>query len=646
ESGRAILAQSAASQTANAGKVAISVASGVLVETGPEGAETIGIKDGNANTLTNAGTITQRNPDSFVIRTDGKGDLAVTNTGTINGSIRKGSGAGAIAFANDPGGRFATGREVNLGPSGRFVNASALSPHGFGSIGTSRFTTGLYQHTADAVTQIDFSFADNRADSIEIDSATIVHRGRIAPNPIAGLPRSNQTGNLGIIRSRTDNGDFSGLSVGSTAVIDYRLQHRLEAGWPASQASGSSRRTSIATDLDYAVDYTPWDGTPQAQSKVGAAARERITRNHTSFGGHIDRLVVARLAELEQGGGDLDFVNDFVWSLLKLPEVIDLVDIYGRFAPGGIFAPADAATFASRRFTNQLYDCPAQESERKDVPDTQDVCAWLRVGGITNRRQRDGLKSGYDEDVFSLSAGAEVRSGDWTLGGALGYEESSLSGTIVSGNGDRMQAGAALSKRFGETTLSGSLSVGHQDFDLRRVVRTPRDRRVSLGDPASTWVSGHLRVKHPVAVGEATVLEPFLDIGLTREWNPGYTETGAGPYSLIVDDSDERFATFNPGLLLNGAFEAFGMDVEATARAGFFGILGNLQRSATVRFAGVGPGGPSFIVRDDSNRRFAELGLALQVAVADDVMIEASVDTLLSETQQEYAGGVQLIMLF
>lgn len=567
-------------------------------------------------------------------------------------SARRVSGfnAAGIVFDNNAGGTFGLGRTVNLGTgsdgvaAGRLQNEGVMSALTVGSIGQSTLTGDLTQSSGGTL-HVDFDFSgDNDLLTVEGGKAVDL-AGTVAPKYNADLPSSGDSGSFAILVSRPGITTNS-LQTSSTATVDYTLSQEA--------ASGGGQQVS----LHYDVHYSPWIGSPQAQTRV-ASSGVTPTANHTSFGAHVDDLVglrqraLAASASVRTFGGalspsadDYAFVDDLVRQLVEMEDVAALIETYDRYASGTIMMNADATLHAALRFNDALAACPTVAVVGTTVLTDDRACAWARLSGIANRRDRDGLMSGYDENVFSLSAGVEVGFADnWSAGAAIGYETFDLSNVQYDDDGYRLMAGAMLAYAFGDTTISGALSGGLSDSDYRREVFTPGGLAYARGDPDLTFISAHARVAHEFAFGEAFV-KPWIDVGLEQQWQGGYTEKGAGPFGLVVDDVSHTFFTINPMLEAGTRFALWGANFEATARAGMLAILGDNNRDAVVRLAGVAVGGPGFEISDDRNEVFAQLGAALEAKVGERVTVGADFDTLLSGDQQIYSGGLRLSVEF
>ncbi len=634
--GRAIFAQSVNGSGSNAA-IEINIDAGAEVSNAYDGGETIALMDGHQNKIVNHGTLLQDsiNTSSYVIRTDGRAALSISNYGMLGGAIRSSlydgdtGTAQAIDITNEAGGSFGLGRHSDLA-GGELTNNGSLSAGAFGVVAQVGIG-GIVTQTASGNTQVDIAFGKAN-DLIDVDdtSKASTFAGTITPHVVSGTPADGHKGQLEIIESK---GDLitTGLSAVSSATVDYGI----------SRGTRSDGYNLVL--LDYKVDYTPWDGDADAQSKVRDSVRGRINANHKSVGDNVRDLIASVQGPPNGSTVNPEFVEDLSLVLLRVGEVEDLVDVYDRYAPGEIFAPVTSARFSSLRFSNELNSCPAISEEGLAVYSHQGGCYWGHVSGTGIERQRDGLSVGYDETVFTISAGAQAEISDgWFAGGALSYELSDMSNDRFSGDGDRFQLGAVLKREIGPTTISASLSGGYSQFDLAREVMTLGGITTAKSDPGTAWVAAHARISHHFDLSQSTYIKPRFDVGVQYTHQDAYTETGAGDFGLVVDAMSNTFVTLNPVLEIGTDFSLGGMSAEANFSAGVLGVIGGNEQSANVRFIGAGSNGPGFTLANDGDDLFVDLNASLIAQLNEQTTLRANVGALIGETQQQYSAGLRL----
>ncbi len=642
EKGRAILAQSASGDGNNA-PITITIAEGATVSSAADSYETIGLFDGQGNEIVNNGSLVMEGgaaASGYVVRTNGTAYLQIENSGLIEGSILTALSSSASAptaaatapqginFLNQEGAVFGLGSTVDLGGgAGALISVGTISAGGKGQIARSALN-GQLQQGAGGQTWVDFDFSGGVDLIVASNGSGNTLVGSVVPNPLSGTPKTGEKGSLAILRSNvglvTDQ-----LTVADTATIDYSLRQR---------TNSQGQETLL---LSYAVDYTPWNGSAEAQSKVPDSVRGIINDNHTAFGDSVSGMIDASTSETD------DFVEELSLFLATTEDVASLVDTYDRYAPGEIFAPSDAALFSSLGFAGHLNSCPQDSSEGSVVFTRQGSCLWLQAAGGGISRQRTGNSIEYDETLYGLSLGGQTAVGEgYFVGLAFGWEHSNLSNERFSGDGSRFQGGIAVKKEIEATTISASFSGGVGNYDLDRGVFTPSGLMTAESSPTTNWISGHARVTQVVDLNEVFYLKPWFDLGVDHQWQGGFSETGAGNYGLDVAGFSQTLVTVNPVLQLGSDFDLFGAQANATASAGLLAIVSGRDRETDVRLRGMGGTGPAYQVSDQARPVFADIGASLNVVVHERAVVSVGGQALLAGHQQEYGGTGRISIFF
>ena len=250
----AILAQS--SSGAGNGDITVDVAPGMIVTGGSGGGSGIQIKDGAANTLTNAGTITTASGiDGFAIRGT-VGDDRITNTWLVIGSVDVQGGANA--FDNKAGAVLQSGTVFNLGAGNTLTNQGFLLPGNYQRVLTTNLS-GNFVQTATGTYGVDLDLKTLTADRVTATGiavvAGIVNINLINPNATARASRPG-TNDIVIVNAA------GGASHAGLALVA-----------PTTAVSGYSLQYPNANDivLRHTITYTPIGMTSGNQLSVGNA---------------------------------------------------------------------------------------------------------------------------------------------------------------------------------------------------------------------------------------------------------------------------------------------------------------------------------------------------------------------------------------
>lgn len=510
-----------------------------------------------------------------------------------------------------------------------------MSAAGVGTIGTSQVTALVTQETR-ATLGVDIEFGaspptSTTADLIQLAGPAAQFAGAVQPNVIGtSLPTSGTTGEVTILEATAGALEASGLVPNNSATVTYMLATATVDGHPA-------------VNLGYDVNYTAWNGSPEERAKVSEKVYRAITRNHTNFGNYMNDLVKARRADIAAGKNELAFVDDLTRYILNIQDVADLVDVYDRFAPATVFAPADAALFSSFGFADLLNSCPDQNAGGTAAFTRDGSCVWAALGGSAGRSQTHGNSVGFDEDAFDAAGGVQFEFLDRMFAGlAFGYQSATLSNDVFSGNGERFHFGGSLKKEWGNTTLSMSLSGGFGPYDLTHRILTPGGAETARSSPDTSWLAAHARFSHVFDVTDNAYVKPWIDAGIDRQWQGAFRSKTGDAYGIDVGASDATFVSVNPMVEVGGVFDVMGMTTEATVRAGALAIVSGDGWSAKARLHGAGGKGPTFTISDDVDTLFARVGAGITTRVNRNVTVELGFDGLFSAHQQDYAGTARL----
>ncbi|MBL8584020.1 MAG: autotransporter outer membrane beta-barrel domain-containing protein, partial [Rhizobiaceae bacterium] len=396
----------------------------------------------------------------------------------------------------------------------------------------------------------------------------------------------------------------------------------------------SSTGAGDAIAVNYAVDTTPWSGPGAAL--VPDDVRLQVNANHDAFGAYVEHLLT--------GAAPGDFAAELGAYVLNRPDAGSLLGTYGNLISEETFAATDATRLSALRFADRLNSCGRRGEDGSIAFDEEGSCGWASVEG--RYLERDGSSAGpaYDERLFGLSAGAQVKVGDGLfLGAALGWETSSLSFDSASGDVDRIQAGVVGKLELGATTIATSIGGGWYGTSLDRMVVTPGGVVTAQGDTDGGFLAAHARVDHRFEVG-SIYLKPTADLGITYLSQGAYDETGAGGYGLSIGSLDATTVSFNPFLEVGGVFTIGGMKANASVRGGVLALFGD-DPSVEASFVGL-PVGPNFAIIDDDESLFADIGAAIDMAVSDRLTVKGSVDALLSGDEQSVGAALRLKLAF
>ena len=468
------------------------------------------IQDGTFATIENEGTITS------VLGTDGiainvvNTTASILNSGTITGQIRK---ASSIELLNQPGGLINAGALLDVD---RLTNQGTISVGGAGPIGTTRITGDLTQSSS-GVIAVDLdprrSGTGGQADRIDIGGKGTLD-GRIDINLLDVW--QSEAGRQSIpILTAEEGFSADGLEVTRSAVAQYRL-HEPVAG---------------ELHLGYEIDFANSDILSKTNDNQDDVAR------------HIHEIYRAE-------GLDEDTARDLI--------AIEKTTTYARIMNDlGAEIAVDnqiATLLTGMRFNDDQLGCGERIGDYRFLDDGQ--CGWVRFGGQRLEQHATNDNLGFNEDSWQIAGGGQVDLGDdWTLGGALSYENSSLNvdDSDASSDGDRYRLGVFAKRRFGATELTGALAFGYSDYDNDR---SPWPGGQLDGDQNLWMYSAQLRAAHQLTSGSWSFI-PRIDLSIDHLSIGGFNESGDGehPFRISHDGQSDTYVSLQPGIDIQTEFE-------------------------------------------------------------------------------------------
>jgi hypothetical protein len=488
------------------GNLTIEILDGMVIGGSGDGAGVL-MADGSLNTLNNYGVIGSIPGASGTAIVSTGGTNVVRNYGTVIGSVDLGFGINA--FLNF--GWIDSGPMLFIGDGNVFINEGILSPGGAGNI-MATLLTGNYAGTADSTLVFDLQFdhGNDLHDVFDV-SGTAVLNGTLALNLVDTqhiMPGRFEHVLVTAGEGITDDGIE--LLVAPSAVVNF------EVFAPGDTEHG----------LRYVVDFAPGE----------------MHHNYMAFGEHINQIQLA--------GGSPDTAS-IVSMLVAAPDEDMLKAAYDRLSPHLYWANQASRVFAGLGFDRMMHSCPVRDGDYRFSREGE--CLWMSVV------ERDVAHEGAEGTLASSETATLTNIGvqtalteHWHGAIAFGHENSDLTiPTYAEREGNTVMLGGILKGRYGPHKLSFSASVGWGDYDTRRYVNVPTPDLIVNGSRDIDTRAAHVQYALELG-GESWYLRPLLDIGYTRISSDGFTEFGSGGVALAVEGDDDDFVTGRAGLQIGG----------------------------------------------------------------------------------------------
>ena len=209
---------------------------------------------------------------------------------------------------------------------------------------------------------------------------------------------------------------------------------------------------------------------------------------------------------------------------------------------------------------------------------------WLKgLYAEVEQRMRDGVE-GYDSDThgFVLGADAELHNGT-VLGLGWAHSNTDTSGRngLVEGDVDFDQLIAYTSRSYANWLFDGQLSYGHgRNESLRRTMG-----ETARADYDSRQRGARAAAGYALALDASTTLTPRFSLDYSHLSLDAYSETGAGPMNLSLDE--QRVERFELGAQaeLGRLTQVNGLMLEPRLTLGIFHDLQGKANSNLAAFA-------------------------------------------------------------
>jgi uncharacterized protein with beta-barrel porin domain len=362
-----------------------------------------------------------------------------------------------------------------------------------------------------------------------------------------------------------------------------------------------------------------------------------LNRNQSVIGDYVNRVQLA--------GGSASFAP-IAAALFAQADVSALGAAYDRLSPEPYLGTVTTPLLPNLKFNNAMLSCRAYDGDFRFVREGE--CGWMSLGGSGLHQDKTFSNIGFNRSAFNIAGGLQKAINEnWHLGFALGYERSWLNANgIAENDGNQAQGGLMLKGRFGDTTISASLSGGHSWYETKRFINLPSPGVTAKGDPQASFVSPHLRLAHAFEQG-AWYLRPLVDLGVTYIHLGGFREGGAGAANLNVRSTSETYVTLQPALEVGGELKITEtMLVRPFAQVGLIHLFTGTTPNVTASLQGAPTGTTPFTVNGKNDKNFGELSLGLDILSKQGINLRVGYTGQFSSHSESHGGSLKLSIGF
>lgn len=588
------------------------------------------IIDGDNNTVSNRGTITTANgvDGGMAIYATGSdllnadlakrqlgGNEAISNFGTVTGSIDLGIGTNSFVNENDGtvAGTFNSGHFVKLGDGNLLTNNGWMSTGGKSKVMTTAINGDMVQGSA-GIYGVDLDLAKSslpgdvalagEADLIDIDG-TLRLAGKVdltLLNMGNALPGEHQ---VVIARSGTELiNDGITLDAPKSIVATYDIFTR------DNLIPGIDTELVLSYGIDFDVDG--------------------LNPNQSAIGDYINAFQLA---------GGSDALEPVVASLFQIPDLETYQETLDKLSPEPYLINETLAMLAGLQFENSLMSCKVQDSV-----DAEGQCAWASVNQRKTERSETDTNLSFAQTSYGLSAGAQARIDEHFVAGIGGSWEDigTESNDTVSSTGNRFQGGAVFKGVWGNTVLAGAITGGWSSQNVSRFVDMPLGPSYVLeGTQDIGFASAHVRLSHSIEQDNWYV-RPMVDVGVTQVSMADFTETG-GPVALEIEGHDETYVTVAPSIEVGGEM-AIGEEaiLRSFLRVGALDVVLGTNPQISAGFVGAPDGVDPFTITGDIDDALFDVTLGFDVIADSGAAFRLTGDAKVGDTIKSYGGSMKI----
>jgi hypothetical protein len=591
----------------------------------------IWVVDGKNNSITNHGLVTTLGgvDDGFAILGGGSdathlgGNESVSNFGTITGSFDLGTGNNS--FTNQTGAFLNAGKFAYVGDGHLLTNAGRLSPGGDGLVRTTALQ-GNWVQTTGATYAVDLDLGQSGVADLEADRVNVVGAGSGTADLDGTLAIAPL--NPGLVLS----GAHSVTLVSAENGVSNTTQAKLALVAPQSAVASYQLVYPDANtiDLAYQVDF----------------AASGLNANQTAFGAHINAIQSLSATQPaptpEIAAARLQLAS----ALFGLPDTAALQQVYDQLAPTAYVANESTTLFSSLTFTDALQSCRMRDGEYRFVREGE--CSWFSAGRAKTDRERTSTNVGFREDNLFLAGGAQwAVSENWRVGLGVSYERSKLDDdTNAHTDGTSGQGGGVVKGRFGNSTISASVTGGRGRYKTERVVSFPGVSESVTGTQWLNYLSAHVRIGH-VFENSTSYIRPLLDVGATRLDQQAFQESGSTVVGLSLDGHKQTYLSIEPAIEMGTELQADdGMLIRPYARIGLTQFSNGSGSSVAATLLQAPTGVSPFIANDNFNERLYSAAVGVYLIAKSGVNVRFIGSWSGSSDIQIYGGSLKAAFPF
>jgi len=553
-------------------------------------------------TVTGGGSVTLAGEATHQGGTSVEGGSTLQLTGALAGAVSVAAGASFINYGNYIGALTTSGQVVN---EANMVGLATVLPGGSltnsGLILGEVANAGTFRNDGIVTGAVELSgllSGNGTVGSLAVAAGGVVAPGHsIGTVEVAGdavfAPGSMLLAELGAPGSSDQlvvGGTLNAAGAPLVPVPGAGFAPELGAAYPVIEAAGGiAAPFSVASPFFGALD-APYPFLAPRLDASGLLTLERSGVSYAAFGTTANAVEAGRAADTVALGEPL------AGSLAAMtgseaPGV--LATLTGEIYPAAEGVLQEQAAYVRDAIGERLDQAAGRPgSATVRALNDQGSAMWGRAYGGWGHTDSDGNAAAVDRSIGGFLAGLDGMIGDWRVGAAAGFSQSTFSTDSAAGSGssDNYDIAVYAARRFAASDhatwdLRAGAAYGWHDLSASRTVWLSGQASGYGADYAATTAQLFGEIGYDVDVGGSTHVEPFAGLAYSALATGGFTES-SGPAALTAASADFDTLASTLGLRARTTLALGGLPVTLSGLIGWQHGFGDLTPATTVSFAG------------------------------------------------------------
>ena len=553
-------------------------------------------------TITGGGTVTLAGANTYQGQTEVEGGSTLQLTGALAGAVSVASGASFINSGNYVGTLTTSGQVLN---EANMVGLATVLPGGSltnsGLILGEVVNAGAFQNdgtVTGAVASSGLLTGNGTVGSLGVGAGGVVSPGHsIGTVHVAGdavfAPGSMLLAELGVPGSSDQlvvGGELTAAGALLVPVPGAGFAPELGAAYSVIEAASGIAAPFSVTSPFFGSLEAPYPFLAPRLDASGLLTMERSAVSYAAFG------ATANVVEAGRAADTLSLSEPLAESLAAMTGTeapAALATLTGEIYPTAQGVLQEQAAYVRDAIGERLDQAGGRPGSAKvQLLNDQGAAMWGQAYGGWGHTDSDGNAAAVDRSIGGFLAGLDGRIGDWRVGAAAGFSQSTFSTDSAAGSGssDNYDIAIYAARRFAASDIASwdvraGAAYGWHDVSAARTVWLPGQVTGHGADYGAATAQLFGEIGYDVAVGGGTHVEPFAGLAYSALATDGFTES-SGPAALTAESANFDTLASTLGLRARTPLALGSLPVTFSGLVGWQHGFGDLTPTTRFSFAG------------------------------------------------------------